>query len=174
MISRSKVIPYCLLVICLAAFSFYVWPTPFRYDHLKLDKDTYPVRINRFTGSTEVFSPSGWAIIASEDAASTPNLIELSKEDISKLEGTAKITSYGYIECDIYNGTTYTLDEIIIQYTIRQDDQVILSRLYDTFLDQHNSGDPLAVSKFKAKLGQVPIKGQDWTWKVSSAKGKNR
>ena len=51
----------------LAAFALFVWPTRWRYDHMTVDNDTYPVRIDRITGHSELLLPGdGWT--PAEDA----------------------------------------------------------------------------------------------------------
>jgi hypothetical protein len=45
----------------LAALLVYVWPTRFRYDHVSVDGNTYPVRIDRFNGDSDMLVPDqGW------------------------------------------------------------------------------------------------------------------
>lgn len=45
----------------LAALAVYVWPTRFRYDHVSVDGNTYPVRIDRFSGDSDMLVPDqGW------------------------------------------------------------------------------------------------------------------
>jgi len=56
-----------LVVALLAAFALYVWPTRWRYDHITVGDDTYPVRIHRFTGNAYILLPGeGWT--PAEDA----------------------------------------------------------------------------------------------------------
>ena len=53
-----------LLLVCtflLATFVLYVWPSAYRYDHVTIDGDIYPVRIHRLTGVAEILAPdAGW------------------------------------------------------------------------------------------------------------------
>lgn len=51
-----------LAMIALAAtFAYFVWPTPWRYDRLRgVEGNEMPVRVNRFTGTTQLLSPNGW------------------------------------------------------------------------------------------------------------------
>jgi hypothetical protein len=50
-----------VLLALLAAFVAYVWPTMYRYDHLSTDGSTYPVRINRLNGDSDMLVPDeGW------------------------------------------------------------------------------------------------------------------
>jgi hypothetical protein len=48
----------------LLAFLAFVWPSFYRYDHITLDGDTYPVRIHRITGHADVLSMDGWEPMA--------------------------------------------------------------------------------------------------------------
>jgi hypothetical protein len=57
-----------LVAALLAAFALYVWPTRWRYDHMTVGDDTYPVRIHRFTGHAYILLPGeGWT--PAEDAS---------------------------------------------------------------------------------------------------------
>jgi hypothetical protein len=52
-----------LLVFALAlvAFALWVWPTRWRWDHLTVGGETYPVRIDRVSGHADVLLPGdGW------------------------------------------------------------------------------------------------------------------
>jgi len=44
-----------------------VWPTRYRYDHVLTEDETYPVRIDRFTGDADMLTPDGWVPMQSED-----------------------------------------------------------------------------------------------------------
>lgn len=54
MVAMSSALCF-LLVVTL--FAIYIWPTKYRYDHIKSGSETYPMRTNRFTDETEVFAP---------------------------------------------------------------------------------------------------------------------
>ena len=57
----TKVAGALILVVLLGSFALFVWPTRFRYDHMTIDGDTYPVRIDRLTGHADVLLPGdGW------------------------------------------------------------------------------------------------------------------
>jgi hypothetical protein len=51
------------MTLAILAFGAFVWPTLYRYEHSALaggDGSQYLVRINRFTGSGQVFTVGGW------------------------------------------------------------------------------------------------------------------
>jgi hypothetical protein len=48
----------CIVFVFLGIF---VWPTRYRYDHIKEGSNTWPVRIDRFTGKAEaLYRDYGW------------------------------------------------------------------------------------------------------------------
>ena len=53
-----------LVMLCaVATTACVVWPTRYRHDHMS----GFPVRVDRFTGRTEVLFPYGWRVL--DDAA---------------------------------------------------------------------------------------------------------
>jgi len=74
----KRIIPTIRTVLffaLLAAFAAFVWPTRWRYDHMTMDSDLVPVRIDRFTGNAEMLVPdSGWLPVENppDDASATP------------------------------------------------------------------------------------------------------
>lgn len=62
-----------LIVIALASlFLLYVWPTRYRYDHMTVDGNLVPVRIDRISGDSDMLVPDdGWVPVESpQDATS--------------------------------------------------------------------------------------------------------
>ena len=58
--------PVLWLLLALV-FVVYVWPTRWRYDHLTMDGNIVPVRIDRFTGDTDMLVPDeGWVPVEAE------------------------------------------------------------------------------------------------------------
>lgn len=56
-----------LLLALAAAFLWFVWPTPWRHDHVTLEDGVYPVRIHRVTGEAWMLTPEdGWWPMGSE------------------------------------------------------------------------------------------------------------
>jgi len=57
-----------IAVFVLAVFVLFVWPTRWRYDHMTVGQDTYPVRIDRLSGHADILLPGdGWT--PAEDAS---------------------------------------------------------------------------------------------------------
>jgi hypothetical protein len=64
-----------LLLALVAAFAAFVWPTRWRYDHMTVDGDLVPVRIDRFSGAADMLVPdSGWlpVEVPPDEAPNTP------------------------------------------------------------------------------------------------------
>ena len=57
-----RVMMITVLIGAAGIFGYYVWPTPYRYDHTFEGGLT---RINRFTGQTDILRPHGWRRVGS-------------------------------------------------------------------------------------------------------------
>ena len=56
-----------IALLLLVAFALFVWPTRWRYDHMTVGQDSYPVRIDRISGHADILLPGdGWT--PAEDA----------------------------------------------------------------------------------------------------------
>ena len=63
----TRILRALFVAVLIVAFAALVWPTRWRYDHMTVDGDTYPVRIHRLTGHAELLLPGdGWTPV--EDA----------------------------------------------------------------------------------------------------------
>jgi hypothetical protein len=61
------------LLLIVTIFALWVWPTRFRYDHIFNDGNTYPVRIDRFSGDSDMLVPDeGWVPVEG-DSNGNPN-----------------------------------------------------------------------------------------------------
>lgn len=57
------------LLALLVALALYVWPTRFRYDHVSVDGNTYPVRIDRWNGDSDMLVPDqGWVPVEGDSS----------------------------------------------------------------------------------------------------------
>lgn len=107
-----------LCVTALLAASF-IWPGRYRYDALKLGDNSYPVRTNRFTSKSEIFTGTEWRANPAESseqpkAESRP----LSAEEIGKISGTAE-APMGTMYLNLYNGSTKRITSMTVSVTGR-------------------------------------------------------
>ena len=56
-----RILRVLFVTALLAMFVAFVWPTRWRYDHMTVGDDTYPVRMDRITGHADILLPGeGW------------------------------------------------------------------------------------------------------------------
>src|SRR5689334_14761429 len=66
-----RVVRWVLVLAVVVTYAMFVWPTRFRYDHLTVDGNIVPVRIDRFNGDADMLVPDeGWTPV--EGTESTP------------------------------------------------------------------------------------------------------
>lgn len=74
---RTRALISLLVVVgfvAVIAFGWFVWPTPYRYDHLPVGDSSFPARIGRLTNIAEVLFPGqDWVSIGNQsDGHSAP------------------------------------------------------------------------------------------------------
>ena len=63
------------LALLVGGLGFFVWPTVWRYDQVKMQAGTFPVRIHRVTDRAEILlGPRGW-VLAAEHVGHTDNKV---------------------------------------------------------------------------------------------------
>jgi hypothetical protein len=63
-----RAIRWLVILGLLGAFAMFVWPTRFRYDHMTVDGNLVPVRIDRFNGDSDMLVPDqGWVPVEGQD-----------------------------------------------------------------------------------------------------------
>ena len=166
-----------IAIIVLVSIGIFVWPTLYRYSHITISRGTtLPVRVHRITGRTEILFPSGWkAIGIKSEKPKKPKSVPLPYEALSKITGTARISSSISIypprnfEASIYNGSNWTITNLIVSIEVKdkKTEKKKLSRKYAL------SGyvEPFNPSVFTTYLGFEPKKGESWTWQIIEAKG---
>jgi len=66
-------------VLVVLMLMVWVWPSLYRWDHMTVDGDVYPVRIHRITGHADILMPEqGW-VPAEEPWDSTGDTPETSR-----------------------------------------------------------------------------------------------
>lgn len=107
---------------------------------------------------------------------------DLPSSELSKLTcgpGQAWITSGGTLECDLYNGTNRTLNEVTILVTVFQIHKnkrdvtktEVLSRRYRF---TGHFAPPLSSTRYEAELGFTLGRGQTFEWTIQGAKVNGR
>ena len=73
---RTRVILPLLWLLLAIACAVYVWPTLWRYDHMTVDGNIVPVRMDRFSGDADMLVPDdGWVPVetpSDSSGAATP------------------------------------------------------------------------------------------------------
>lgn len=63
-----RVLLWLIALAAVWAVAVFVWPTRYRYDHVVTQGETYPVRIDRFTGDADMLTPEdGWVPMGADD-----------------------------------------------------------------------------------------------------------
>ena len=165
-LKRSTVISI-LLVVALILLVVLVWPTFYRYDHMRLGTYDYPVKIKGLTGNAEVLYPSGWQA-PGEQSRVASKLQELPTEEKAKLQGEPQITSYGWMEFHVYNGSAWNVSEVTVLVKVFNADKTErISRSYR----MKGLVTPQSSSKFLADLGFTLNANQTWSYLITSAEG---
>jgi len=61
-----RVLRWLIVLALLVALATFVWPTRFRYDHMTVDGNVVPVRIDRLSGDADMLLPDeGWVPVES-------------------------------------------------------------------------------------------------------------
>ena len=168
-VSLLRVAGLLALVALVAVLGLYVWPTPWRYDHVVLNGNTYPVRLHRISGVTEVLlGTRGWTVTDQESSKSVARKDDIvPAEELRKIDGRLSVTDYDWIEADIYNGTARQLGELRVRIIITNPDQSqVLDREYTL---SSTGGGALSSSRYIASCGCRPTKVQRFTWQVTHA-----
>ncbi|MEW6068110.1 MAG: hypothetical protein AB1610_07460 [Nitrospirota bacterium] len=109
-----------IAIICatLILIGLLFWPTLYRYDKMTLQGNTFPVRTHRLTGYTEYFLMGKWIPQKGQERSKKSEI--LSVEEQNKVTGNAGLSGYGSFSGKIYNGSSWTITDMIIRVIAKE------------------------------------------------------
>lgn len=144
------------------------WPTIHRYDTLTVGASSRLLRINRFTGYTEIFGATGWipeTPFVTPKAPATPvTPVNIPADDLRAVTGGAAFYGDGFAG-SLYNGSVWNLTEVTIRIIAKEADGTVRwDRLYN---------EPMFVTtqSSSALMIQTHATAPDADWSIVSAKG---
>lgn len=129
---RSNIMPLSLLILLLTASTMvWVWPTPWRYDHV----ENTTARTNRFPGQVQTLTLKGWQTVSAPASESH----RITREDLQHVElntGKNGMLAWAYSLADdmgirgsVYNSLPKPLiGEIYFHVVQKKGGQVIADR----------------------------------------------
>lgn len=169
---RKSIISITAAIPVLVMFCVFVWPTRFRYGHMKLGDSVLPVRTDRLSGKTEVLFPDGWRDLSDEkvNANQRPTNAErpLPPDAIGKLSTQGTITSYGWIEVSLYDGSNWNTSELTVNVEVSDPSgKEVMSRPYRLIPEDGERATPQTSTNFHAPLGFALSQGQTWSFGIA-------
>ena len=166
---KRSIIITALGITPFVVFCLLVWPTRYRYNHIKIEANDFPIRIDRFTGKTEIFRLSGWRD-PDEQNRPKPELEIIQAQDLSKLDGRGEVTSNGDFNLNLYNGSNRTIAEITVLVTVNDSKGIqVLSRQY-RLQPKYSNAEPLSSNLFQTQLGFSIGSDQSWNFTIVAGK----
>jgi len=104
--TRDVAVSFALLVAVALVF----WLGRYRYDEMRNDGGSGPVRTNRFTGQSERLTPSGWKPLRPSEPG--PPAIAMPSDAVKALTGEGQVTG-SVFSANIYNGSNWSVQELI-------------------------------------------------------------
>lgn len=91
-------------------------------------------------------------------------------EQRQKVEGSASITNYGYLKVDLYNGSSWRIEEVQIGISvIHPDGSKAPERIYT--LVSYGDGLPYKNTDYSANLGFKLAPNESFKWQIKSLRG---
>jgi hypothetical protein len=168
---KNWTVPALTMFLLVLFLAWFVWPTRYHYERLKVGQNEFPVRTDRVTGITEVFYPGGW--VKREPSPPSPPQIDVPPSELAKLSTTAR-DNYGLLEVETYNGSGYRISEILVTISVydAKHTPIIDRRVYRLTPSYPSSAlDPLSSGKFSATVGFDIEPAETWEFWLTSAKG---
>lgn len=173
--AESKIRRRSLYAITAAVivFALTVWPSLYHYESISGGGSTYPVRINRFTGHTEMFDGSEWRGETKDEPRKRKARVGtlLPSQELSKITGHAGFEQYSphLFSASIYNGSSWIITGLTFRIAVIERDSIVVpSRLYKC---DELELEPMSAQKGITVLVDGAWSGRDVSWGIESATG---
>lgn len=154
--SNKTIITVCI-IFSLCGLIF--WPTLYRYDHIIIQGNTFPVRMNRVTGYTEHYLFGKW--VPQEQQTTVLARVEeiLPPEEQAKVTGNAGFDIFGdAFVGEIYNGSDdWTITSLILRITVIHESKPESSIKPQFNLQEAERPNPKWERKFKTETLISPL-----------------
>jgi len=113
-----------LIIICIILLiaGILFWPTLYRYEKINIAGYSFPMKINRITGHAKIFYSGEW-VSPLKNIKEIKNIM-FPYEEIIKITGNAWISNGSFLG-KIYNGSEWTIKEIIFRVELKEKDNSI-------------------------------------------------
>ena len=156
----------CLIIV----FAVTVWPTRYRYDHVSAQGTVLPVRIDRFSGRTEILrGMSGWVAVEAPKNTRSARMLELPAAERVKVTGNAGLLYGTLFEGKLYNASSFYLREVVVTITAQEESGALRwSRQFkdEVFIE------PLTTGNFQIQV--TGAEGARLSWTIDQLKGEPR
>ncbi len=99
---KSKIISFVMAILFIIVFGIFIYPGIYKYDKLN---QNIPVKINRFTGSTQILTVNGWKSV-------TVPIVDNVSEPTDK--GTSSESSSGYYTSKDFDNASNSDSDIML------------------------------------------------------------
>lgn len=109
-----------IAIICatLILIGLLFWPTLYRYDKMTLQGNTFPVKTHRLTGYTKYFLMGRWIPQEGQKRSKQSDILPVGEQ--TKVTGNAGLSGVGSFRGKIYNGSSWTITDMIIRVIARE------------------------------------------------------
>ena len=109
-----------IAIICatLILIGLLFWPTLYRYDKMTIQGNIFPVRTHRLTGYTEYFLMGKWIPQGGQERSKQSEILPF--VEMAKVTGNAGLSGYGSFSGKIYNGSDWTITDMIIRVIAKE------------------------------------------------------
>lgn len=147
-------------IICatLIVIGLLFWPTLYRYETMTIRENSLPVRIHRLTGTTEYFLMGTWYPEVGKEIKIQSVILPF--EEMIKVTGNAGLTGYGSFSGKIYNGSNWTITDMIIRVIAKEKDGQVR---WDRKFNETQVINPLSTTSITITVtGDANVASTEW------------